>query len=319
MADDDAHGQVVMFGGRNGGFGVQDDTWTWDGTDWSIPFEASIALTPPSGPAGTIVEVTGSAFAANEKVTLSFVDSTSGTMVLAIQKTDEVGGFTTQVTIPVTATTGDQKVRAQGGRSGGRAHADRDIVGKAEPAAAVVRVDGSNRMTTFSSTTQLMATIPASAQTPNHAATSAKASTATRSAPARTPDGHPDLQGEWTYDTLTPLERPENFANKPFFNATEEAVFEAAVRASRLSLLGDENVKTSGDIGFAGRGKLLPDRRTALIIDPPNGTLPPLLPTAQHRLNNYLERQRQHVADGPEDFGLSERCIWWRSPPIFAR
>ena len=163
----------------------------------------------------------------------------------------------------------------------------------------------------------ILATIPANAQAPRHAATTGRASTATSSAGARTADGHPDLQGEWTYDTLTPLERPEKFANKPFFNAAEAAEFEAAARASFLSVLGVENAKTSGDIVFAGRGTLLPDRRTALIIDPPTGTLPPLLPTARHRLNEYLERQRQHVADGPEDFGICERCIWWRSPPIF--
>jgi hypothetical protein len=163
----------------------------------------------------------------------------------------------------------------------------------------------------------ILAAISADAQTQNRAASSVKASPPSSSAPLRTADGHPDLQGEWTYDTLTPLERPKQFAGKAFFDASEQAAFEAAALGDFLARLGDENLKTSGDIGFAGRGKLLPDRRTALIIDPPNGTLPPLLPTAQHRLNDYLERQRQHVADGPEDFGISERCIWWRSPPMF--
>jgi hypothetical protein len=159
-------------------------------------------------------------------------------------------------------------------------------------------------------------TISASAQRPNQAATSRKARTAASSAPLRTPDGHPDLQGVWANDTITPLERPKQFAGKAFFDASEQAAFEAAVWAGVLANLGDENVKTSGDFQFDEPGNPLANRRTALIIDPPNGELPPLLPAAQLRVRESLDRRKQHLADGPEDFGLQERCITWPSPPM---
>jgi hypothetical protein len=161
-----------------------------------------------------------------------------------------------------------------------------------------------------------LATIPAHTQPRNHVEKTGKANTVARSAPARTADGHPDLQGVWTNDTSTPLERPKQFAGKAFFDASEQAAFEAAVRAGLFANLGDENVRTSGDFDFDEPGKPLADRCTALIIDPPNGELPPLLPAAQLRLRESLDRRKQHFADGPEDFGLSERCITWPSPPM---
>jgi hypothetical protein len=162
----------------------------------------------------------------------------------------------------------------------------------------------------------ILATIPADAQAPNHGARNGNAQTATKSVPLRTSDGHPDLQGVWTYDTSTPLERPKQFASKSFFDASEQVAFEAAVADGRRARIGAENGKTSGDVDFVEWGKVLPDRRTALIIDPPNGALPPLLPAGQRRLDNSLAHKSQHVADGPEDFDISERCISWPSPPM---
>lgn len=138
---------------------------------------------------------------------------------------------------------------------------------------------------------------------------------ATVSATAQAPkSGQPDLQGVWTNDTTTPLERPQQFAGKAFFDASEEAAFEAVVRDDRRALLGDENARTSGDVPEPG--KLLPDRRTSLIIDPSNGALPPLLPTARKHANDSLAHKRQFIADGPEDFDMAERCIAWPSPPM---
>ena len=42
----------------------------------------------------------------------------------------------------------------------------------------------------------------------------------------RTPDGQPDLQGTWSFATVTPLERPNNLANKEFFTEKEAADYE---------------------------------------------------------------------------------------------
>jgi hypothetical protein len=139
-----------------------------------------------------------------------------------------------------------------------------------------------------------------------------------RASTAGTPDGHPDLQGIWTNDTLTPLERPSGFDDKAFFTAAEQPSFERIVREHLRELLGEENLKTSGDVGFdaAERGQLWANRRTSLIVDPPNGKLPPRLPAAEQRFEALIERHRQQPADGPEDFSDHERCLTWNSPPM---
>jgi hypothetical protein len=114
MAYDAAHGQVVLFGGCCS-FG---DTWTWNGTDWAIPFRASLRLKPSSGPPGSSVEVKGWSFGGAETVVLTFIDSTTGETRLKTVSTDPTGAFATWVKIPATATPGEQKVRAKSSGSG---------------------------------------------------------------------------------------------------------------------------------------------------------------------------------------------------------
>jgi len=129
----------------------------------------------------------------------------------------------------------------------------------------------------------------------------------------RTTDGRPDFQGIWTNDTYTPLERPKGFEDKAVFAEAEEAVFQKQVRDDIVALLSEDDNKTIGDIGYGEFGRLLPDRRTSLIIDPGNGRIPPLLPSARRRLETSGKRQR---ADGPEDFDAGARCLSWPSPPM---
>ncbi len=83
---------------------------------------------------------------------------------------------------------------------------------------------------------------------------------------------------------MTPLERPKQFEDKAFFTDAEEPVFQKVVLEDILVLIGEEDLKTSGEADFVEFGNLLPDRRTSLIIDPANGKIPPLLPDAQRRL-----------------------------------
>ena len=74
MTYDAARGEVVVFGGEKLDRSYFADTWTWDGTTWRVPFVAHLHLSPDSGPPGTVVQVTGTGFAAFESVTLTFVD-----------------------------------------------------------------------------------------------------------------------------------------------------------------------------------------------------------------------------------------------------
>ena len=114
MAYDIGRSQVVQFGGGDS----LGDTWTWGGTDWTQRLLSSINLSPRSGPPETVSNVSGSGFAGNEFVKLTFVDSTQGTTLLETVQADSVGAFTTQVAIPLAATPGKQHVKAKGVTSG---------------------------------------------------------------------------------------------------------------------------------------------------------------------------------------------------------
>ena len=108
----------------------------------------------------------------------------------------------------------------------------------------------------------------------------------------RTPDGHPDLQGTWTNATLTPLERPAQFAGKATVTESEAKAYEKSdletndidnPEAPLLARAGSG----SGETAVGGYNNLFIDRgaslatvdgarRTSLIIDPPNGKVPVL-------------------------------------------
>ena len=140
--------------------------------------------------------------------------------------------------------------------------------------------------------------------------------------PPRTPDGKPDLQGVWNSATLTPFERPKEFAAKEFFTPEEAAQYSKA-ELNRVD--GDRrDGGTGADVGRAynefwrDRGKLTPDLRTSMVVDPPDGRIPALTPQAQKMVTDRRNASRGHQFDGPEDRSLAERCISVRNagPPM---
>jgi hypothetical protein len=127
---------------------------------------------------------------------------------------------------------------------------------------------------------------------------------------ARTPDGRPDLQGIWYFGTATPLERPKEFAGKPVLTPDEAAAFEQR-EADRVRQTTTVHAPDWLDYGT----KVVPDLRSSLIIDPPDGRVPTLTPEARQRLTARAERRR--AAEGPEAFPPHERCIvFGAGPPI---
>ena len=139
----------------------------------------------------------------------------------------------------------------------------------------------------------------------------------------RTPDGHPDLSGIWNTSTLTPLERPAEFAQKPVLSEQEAKDYEA--RLLRENNRDRRDGTAEADVGRAynefwyDRGShIIASRRTSLIIDPPDGKIPALTPEAQKRQADLAEYRRQHPGDGPEDFSLANRCLLWATagPPM---
>jgi hypothetical protein len=156
-----------------------------------------------------------------------------------------------------------------------------------------------------------------SAATANRARDAAPARTAAWK-PPRTPDGRPDLQGTWDFRTLTPLERPDNFSGKDVLTAEEAVQLEERAAQNRVDREPPKgNPGTYNQFWFDFGTRVTPTNRTALIVDPPDGKVPPMTPDGQKRAQDRAERMRR-PASGPEDRALYERCIlgFNSGPPI---
>jgi hypothetical protein len=141
--------------------------------------------------------------------------------------------------------------------------------------------------------------------------------------PTKTTDGQPDLQGIWTNVTVTPIERPAELKDKAFFTAAEAAAFEKQVvernNADRRDGGPEADVGRAYNDAWYDRGtKFVKSLRTSLVVDPPDGRVPALLPDAQKRQQDRLAENRGHQFDGPENRSLAERCLIWPTlgPPM---
>jgi hypothetical protein len=102
----------------------------------------------------------------------------------------------------------------------------------------------------------------------------------------RTPDGQPDLQGLWTNATITPFELPAELAGKQFFTEQEVADYEKRIlkenNRDRRGANAEADVAGAYNDFWLDRGtKVVPTRRTSLVVDPPDGKVPSLTPDAQ--------------------------------------
>jgi hypothetical protein len=100
----------------------------------------------------------------------------------------------------------------------------------------------------------------------------------------KTPWGEPDLEGIWTDETDTPLQRPAQYADQEFFTEAQRA----ALDGQRAALSGKDRRGQRGtelDVTGSYNDLFISRRhsgaRTSRIVDPPNGRLPPLTPEAQ--------------------------------------
>jgi hypothetical protein len=137
----------------------------------------------------------------------------------------------------------------------------------------------------------------------------------------RTPDGKPDLQGIWSYATITPVERPAEFAGKEFLSEQEAADYEKRrlqeMNMDRRDGTAQADVTRAYNDFWWDRGtKVVSTRRTSLVVDPPDGRIPPLTEEARTRTAARAEERRRSgrgPTDGPEDRPLGERCIMFGS------
>ena len=164
----------------------------------------------------------------------------------------------------------------------------------------------------------LLATVPFAGQSQ----TAAKKGPAAQWTMPRTGDGKPDLQGVWNSATITPLERPKQFGLKAVLTEQEAAEFEKqeleSVNADRRDGGAVTDVGRAYNEFWRDRGRITPDRRTSLIVDPPDGRVPPLTPLGQKLAQQRRDRNKGKEFDGPENRNLAERCISVRNagPPM---
>lgn len=126
----------------------------------------------------------------------------------------------------------------------------------------------------------------------------------------RTEWGDPDFQGIWSNATLTPLERPDEMAEKPFL--TEAEADENDRTGLELTILSpfDFEVPLSGELNgiWLELGQVVRSRRTSLVIDPPGGKVP-FTPEGRKRRDLAVARIFSPVANSWEDRALQERCL----------
>jgi hypothetical protein len=165
--------------------------------------------------------------------------------------------------------------------------------------------------------------------------------------PFQTSWGDPDLQGIWANKTTTPLERPAKYAGKAVLTKEELAQAENEAAASRFRDTRDHKPGAVTDVGraydahwFDRTGK--PIQQTSLIIDPPDGKIPPMTVRGKKRYADWADSLgrtasptgltdsnsafgtegeedgtvggvdgRGTRADNPEDRRFSERCLVW--------
>jgi hypothetical protein len=152
----------------------------------------------------------------------------------------------------------------------------------------------------------------------------------------RTPDGRPDLQGVWANNGMTPLERPKQFGTRA--TMTDAELADLKRRAEKLMNGGDaffsdelflaalEGRETfssadtqTGNYSQVWLSDRVWDNRTSLIIDPPDGRIPPPAPAAAERARaQAAARKGRGPADRAQDLSVGTRCISYGTPNIRA-
>jgi hypothetical protein len=152
----------------------------------------------------------------------------------------------------------------------------------------------------------------------------------------RMPDGRPDMQGVWANNNMTPLERPKQWAGRTTITDAELADLKRKLQqlmdggdaffADELILAAlDGKTRFSsadtqvGNYDQSWLSERIIDNRTSLVIDPPDGRIPPLTPGAVERARAAAAAQKARgPADRAQDLSLSTRCVSAGTPNVRA-
>jgi hypothetical protein len=126
----------------------------------------------------------------------------------------------------------------------------------------------------------------------------------------RTPDGHPDFQGIWNNSTQTPLQRPVALGIKQFY--TDAELEKLKLHDHDNDALASSDPGTYNQFWWEEGGFL---KQTSLIMDPPNGRIPPLTAEGERR-RAELRARSEDRSDNPEERNLAERCITRSAPKL---
>ena len=123
---------------------------------------------------------------------------------------------------------------------------------------------------------------------------------------------HPDFDGLWNSATVTPLERPQQLKDKPFFTPEEAAAFErqAAERNQDPAPGAPASSTNTGTYNTFFREfgtSTVKTRRTSIVTDPADGRIPALTPAAAEVKRRRLEGLKGFAS--PEDLGLQDQCL----------
>jgi len=134
-------------------------------------------------------------------------------------------------------------------------------------------------------------------------------------------DSQANFEGIWNSATVTPLERPRQLKDKPFFTPGEAAEWEqqaAEANEERPPQAGARNASTGTyNTFFREFGtRTVRTLRTSIVTDPLDGRVPPLTSAAAEIKRRRIEAQRS--PDGAEDTGLQDRCLAFTTagPPM---
>jgi len=121
--------------------------------------------------------------------------------------------------------------------------------------------------------------------------------------------GRPNLEGLWNSGTATPLERPRELKDTPFFTPGEAAQWERQFAERNEDPAPGAATRGTGTYNAFYREfgtRTVKTLRTSIVTDPPDGRIPALTPAAAEVKRKRIERQR--AFENPEDLGLQDRC-----------